>query len=1062
MKRQGSRQTTLEAYFGKRLRVAAAEDDQPDEVVVVSTGKAALEMIADAYASDDEEHAEEQTVFNADPSDVGHDHDYFGTGVRTDAVANPEHVEHDHSYCNRPTQAGGAFGFDSSDDEPIADSNDSDTSLEEEEEIAPNNANDVDAVEELELEHLYEVVDHRVKSEEDDERVDQPVELLRHVLQRFIDDALENSREHGYSTDWMGLSFITERMKKGSGGKGEWLVPFNPPNENNADKILQEMEKFDQSENSPELFGNRITMNVTTIKRPVGGAMDRLIRKKQIRRTPKDPAIIEINNRDNLCLFRAIAVHMFYHETGEGMWKQAQRYSSKGEADRAASNLRVRSGVNRKSAYGVKDAEKVFEYLQQKHTDEYRILIFSDRSKTETVYNSGNNAKYTICLYHHNGHYDVIKTPEKFFGAKHYCGDCEKTYTSIAFHRDCVLRCAQCFRSGPGFPCTGEWKDEHECRDCRKFFANQECMDAHKPFSCNTFHRCPFCEVHYTFEAGKKNGGHKCGEKYCRKCCKKHTRDVGCFIRPLQAKKPTTHRIVVYDVESIIQKSQQLQPSRDEEETAGEASTEDQVQATAPFLVDDDGNDIAMEESGEEADEAPRGRNPFVSTEADEENDEADETRSQVSSEEEFGVSDDRNRTDHEVNYIAAIVMCSECIDQWTGADYENQKCEICGPQKVFKCGEWELPEGRDVVDEFLNFLLHELPSGYPTYAYAHNGGRYDGAFMLQKLQARPKLRPTVTSAGHKYFQISVRQSKHNNAVSFRDSCFLFPMKLEDAPGAYDLPVKPKGDFPYLYNMRENYGKPIDEELNAFLMRHEEEDKKRREEGTPFVLEDVLDEYCFNDVEILAHAVLEFREIFNAQAGCDLFVECTTITSGCIRLWRRKYLKDNTVAIVPNHGYGQHDRQSAVALKYLKWFEWAHGVNMQYSNGDFGEKEVHTKIGRKKLDGYIEPKAWDSPGFKRCNVAACPYCEKLPEEQVAIEFNGCAYHGCPFKCFPNDTKLPTGKMSSEQLEISQNRIDAIKREGYNVIEVTSSQETDSTADASVRCASTISPDRTRR
>ncbi|KAH7719795.1 hypothetical protein AAVH_12747 [Aphelenchoides avenae] len=506
-------------------------------------------------------------------------------------------------------------------------------------------------------------------------------------------------------------------------------------------------------------------------------------------------------------------------------------------------------------------------------------------------------------------------------------------------------------------------------------------MDVHKPYSCNTYHRCPWCEVNYPYEAGKKNGGHRCGDIYCRQCCKRHRGDVGCFIRPLQAKKSGPHRIVAYDVEAIIQKSRRPLAPRKDEVTASETFAAEQTHTAAPFLVDDDGNDIAMEESDDE-EEAPR--NPFVS------------------SEEEFGVSDDPNRTDHEVNYKASIVMCSECIDDWTWADYENENCKVCGPQKVFKCGEWEVPEGRDVVDEFLDFLLYELPAGYPT----------------------------VTSAGHKYFQISVKQSKHNNAVSFRDSCLLFPMKLEEAPDAYDLPVKPKGDFAYLFNMRENYGNPVDglppaedyilsrftntDELNAFLERHEAEDKKRREEGKPFVLEDVLEEYCFNDVEILAHAILQFREIFNEQARCDLFVECTTITSGCIQLWRRKYLKDNTVAIVPNNGYGRHDRQSDVALKYLKWFEWAHGVNMQYCNGDFGKKEVHTKMGRKKLDGYIGPKAWDSPGFKRCNVAACPYCEKLPEEQ-----------------WPSNS---TGKMSSEQLEISQNRIDAIKREGYNVIE----------------------------
>ncbi|KAH7702108.1 hypothetical protein AAVH_30747 [Aphelenchoides avenae] len=708
---------------------------------------AALQMIADAYADAEEEQEmrEQPAPVYANPVDVAHDHDYCGM------QANPGHVEHDHTYAalpRIPTQTGGAFGFDSSEDERDIESDDSVSDNPVEEAGQEDGEQIALPAEELDLEDLYEVVDHRVKRVKkfglngyatkfvlkDDERVDQPVEMLRHVLQHFIDEALENSEEQGYSTDWMGLSFITESMKKGNGGKGEWLVPFNPPNENNADKILQEMEKFDQSENSPELFGNQITMVVTTIKRPVGGAMDRLIRKKQIRRpkSKKDPAIVEINNRDNLCLFRAIEVHRFYHETGEGEWIAAERYAAKGELDIAATTLRVRAGLPRKPAYGIKDAEKFFEYLEKKHPGTYRILIFSDRSKLETVYNSGNNAKYSICLYHHNGHYDVIKTPQKFFGAKHYCGDCEKTYKDVAFHRDCQLRCAQCFRSGPGFPCTGDWKDEYECPDCRKFFANQECMDAHKPYSCNTFHRCPFCEVHYKYEASKKNGGHLCGETYCRKCCIKHRGNAGCYIRPRGAKKSTPHRIVAYDVEAIIQKSRRPSPPTDEEETGSEASAEDQVRTAEPFLVDDDGNEVAMEEDDEE-EEVPRRRNPFVDMEADEDEDEDTQSQesSEAASEDDFGVSDDPNRTDHEVNYIAAIVMCSECIDDWTWADYENQNCEICGPRKVFKCGEWEIAEeGRDVVDEFLDFLLYELPAGYPTYAYAHNGGRYDSAFI--------------------------------------------------------------------------------------------------------------------------------------------------------------------------------------------------------------------------------------------------------------------------------------------------------------------------------------------
>ncbi|KAH7680244.1 hypothetical protein AAVH_41385, partial [Aphelenchoides avenae] len=302
-------------------------------------------------------------------------------------------------------------------------------------------------------------------------------------------------------------------------------------------------------------------MVMTTVRRPVGGAMDRLIRKKQIKRPTKDPSIVEIKNRDNLCLFRAIRVGMYYYENGSGEWRKAERHVNSDELTHDAKMLRHHAGVpQRRHAYGLDDVKKVHEYLEQAYPGIYRILIFSDRSKTETVYNSGNNAKYNICLYHHNGHYDVIKTPQKFFGAKHYCVDCEKTFQNTSFHRDCKLRCAQCFRSGPGFPCTGDWKGEYECPDCRKFFANQECMDAHKPYSCNTFHRCPFCEVHYKYEAGKKNGGHQCGETYCRKCCIKHRGNAGCYIRPRGAKESKVHGIVAYDVEAIIKKSRRRSP----------------------------------------------------------------------------------------------------------------------------------------------------------------------------------------------------------------------------------------------------------------------------------------------------------------------------------------------------------------------------------------------------------------------------------------------------------------------------------------------------------------------
>ena len=48
--------------------------------------------------------------------------------------------------------------------------------------------------------------------------------------------------------------------------------------------------------------------------------------------------------------------------------------------------------------------------------------------------------------------------------------------------------------------------------------------------------------------------------------------------------------------------------------------------------------------------------------------------------------------------------------------------CAVCGPQKVFKFGAWELGEDETVVTKLLEVFLKKLPGGFHTFAYAHNG----------------------------------------------------------------------------------------------------------------------------------------------------------------------------------------------------------------------------------------------------------------------------------------------------------------------------------------------------
>lgn len=66
--------------------------------------------------------------------------------------------------------------------------------------------------------------------------------------------------------------------------------------------------------------------------------------------------------------------------------------------------------------------------------------------------------------------------------------------------------------------------------------------------------------------------------------------------------------------------------------------------------------------------------------------------------------------------------------------------------------------------------------------------------------------------------------------------------------------------------------------------------------------------------------------------------------------YRMNYLKEKTIAIVPEKGYDTADSQSSLAIKYLYWYAETSNVTIQTAHSAEGEK----KIGNFKLDGWIE------------------------------------------------------------------------------------------------------------
>lgn len=413
--------------------------------------------------------------------------------------------------------------------------------------------------------------------------------------------------------------------------------------------------------------------------------------------------------------------------------------------------------------------------------------------------------------------------------------------------------------------------------------------------------------------------------------------------------------------------------------------------------------------------------------------------------------------------------------------NFEQRTCRICGPRKHFKLGAWELTDeesgrGINVADKLLEFLLRGLPRGFKTYAYAHNGNfsvrftfpettnlgaKYDAHPILKSVCKRPGIRPEVTASGNKIMEIRIKGTKGFNEVTLRDSCLLFPMKLDECPKTFDLKrfgkkMEGKSWFPYLYNRAENYGlrhhglPPPDDYLIKTKTKAQREaffkwyNEHKHEE---FDLCEKLDEYCSNDTLILLYAVLKWRDIFNQLAkGADVFANCCTITGACMRLFRCRFLKKDTLAIVPNHGYLGGRKQSGKALKYLKWFAETHNVKMQHRDTDEGEhvvpRSTHPipgttpqQYGSYLLDGYIPVSERLKPDFKECGIDNCLYCydPAALERDTAIEFHGCAWHGCE-ECFPNETRLPNGKSSDQARQETKDKFLKLNELGYHIIE----------------------------
>ncbi|XP_037906182.1 uncharacterized protein LOC119648487 [Hermetia illucens] len=357
----------------------------------------------------------------------------------------------------------------------------------------------------------------------------------------------------------------------------------------------------------------------------------------------------------------------------------------------------------------------------------------------------------------------------------------------------------------------------------------------------------------------------------------------------------------------------------------------------------------------------------------------------------------------HVVNLIVAQQVCYSC--------YENfdiqQQCNVCGVREhVFEYGNNET----DVVGRFLDYCLMHRPAFTNIYCIAHNLQGYDGHFIISELLDR-KIDVNPIMNGTKIMRLTCGR------LAFIDSLNFLSFPLSKFPSVFDIKDHSKGYYPYFFNTVDNIdyvGKFPSVEMYGYnTMKVKERNDFIQWYNT--VSQGVFDNkkemlmYCKNDVNILRLGCSKFMQEFLNITGINPLIESLTIASACMLVFRRNFLKENTLGIMPRSGYYKSQNQSVLARKWLA----------------LESSKTSDEIASVNNKGEVR--------LERCGLLVDGFNSKT---NTVYEFFGCFYHGCRecFKILETSTNV-TRKVGtlSQRYESTMKRIDLIKRSGYNLI-----------------------------
>ena len=321
------------------------------------------------------------------------------------------------------------------------------------------------------------------------------------------------------------------------------VIPFCPLEELTTEKVLSHVEKVVQS-NEEFRLNNTVNIDLIRVEMPQGSGKSKAKRNIVNIRDylKKKKSVITINNKDDLCLARALVVSIARIENDRRY--QMIKDSSRPIQRERAFDLHEAANVPL-GPCGLDEVELFQQYLVN-----YQIIVVSGDHNNSIIYPrqppDNPNPEKSIYLYYQAKHFDVITSLPGFLNRSYFCHRCHKAYCSTADHI-CDGACRVC----GVFDCVLQG-DGIVCNECDRLFKNQACYDRHKePMNgggriwCDVIRKCPKCKQAMNINK-IRDGGHPCVNNKCPTCKAELKPDHQCYMQQQEHKEESNYNHLLF------------------------------------------------------------------------------------------------------------------------------------------------------------------------------------------------------------------------------------------------------------------------------------------------------------------------------------------------------------------------------------------------------------------------------------------------------------------------------------------------------------------------------------